>query len=91
MSDVSRPTVIIPRHAVDAVIFDMDGVVTRTATTHAAAWTQLFDAYLADPGLLPPEWRRWCEECGRARGVCDYVAGMTVRFAEREYARHCCP
>ncbi len=51
----------------------------------------LFDAYLADPGLLPPEWRRWCEECGRARGVCDYVAGMTDRFAEREYARHCCP
>jgi alpha,alpha-trehalase len=30
----------------DAVIFDMDGVVTNTAKLHAAAWKQLFDAYL---------------------------------------------
>ncbi|HET7486966.1 MAG TPA: beta-phosphoglucomutase family hydrolase [Acidimicrobiales bacterium] len=32
----------------DAVIFDMDGVVTETATVHAAAWKQLFDGYLAE-------------------------------------------
>jgi trehalose 6-phosphate phosphatase len=31
----------------EAVIFDLDGVVTRTASLHAAAWKQLFDAYLA--------------------------------------------
>ena len=31
---------------IDAVVFDMDGVVTQTATVHAAAWTALFDAYL---------------------------------------------
>ena len=43
----SGPTVIIPRDAVDAVVFDMDGVVTQTAAVHAAAWTALFDAYLA--------------------------------------------
>ena len=30
----------------DAVIFDMDGVVTETAVVHAAAWKKLFDAYL---------------------------------------------
>ena len=30
----------------DAVIFDMDGVVTDTAKVHAAAWKQLFDSYL---------------------------------------------
>ncbi len=30
----------------DAVIFDMDGVVTETATVHAAAWKKLFDEYL---------------------------------------------
>lgn len=29
-----------------AVIFDMDGVVTRTAELHAAAWKALFDEYL---------------------------------------------
>lgn len=32
-----------------AVIFDMDGVVTDTASLHAAAWKDLFDAAVADP------------------------------------------
>ena len=32
----------------DAVIFDLDGVVTQTAAVHAAAWKRLFDAYLAE-------------------------------------------
>lgn len=30
----------------DAAIFDLDGVVTRTARAHAAAWKRLFDEYL---------------------------------------------
>ncbi|MBU2567140.1 trehalose-phosphatase [Patescibacteria group bacterium] len=30
----------------DAVLFDMDGVITDTAKAHAAAWKRLFDAYL---------------------------------------------
>jgi beta-phosphoglucomutase-like phosphatase (HAD superfamily) len=30
----------------DAVLFDMDGVVTDTAVAHAAAWKRLFDDYL---------------------------------------------
>jgi beta-phosphoglucomutase-like phosphatase (HAD superfamily) len=32
----------------DAVIFDMDGVVTDTASVHAAAWKLLFDEVLSD-------------------------------------------
>jgi len=30
----------------DAVIFDLDGVVTKTAVVHAAAWKEMFDEYL---------------------------------------------
>jgi beta-phosphoglucomutase family hydrolase len=30
----------------DAVIFDMDGVITKTALTHAHAWKKMFDEYL---------------------------------------------
>jgi len=30
----------------DAVIFDLDGVVTKTALVHAAAWKEMFDEYL---------------------------------------------
>ncbi len=35
-----------PERPLDAVIFDMDGVVTDTARAHAAAWKQTFDDYL---------------------------------------------
>jgi alpha,alpha-trehalase len=45
---MSEPTVSISRDAIDAIVFDMDGVVTQTATVHAAAWAELFDAYLAE-------------------------------------------
>lgn len=34
----------------DAVIFDLDGVVTKTAEVHAAAWKQMFDDYLEERG-----------------------------------------
>ena len=30
------------------MLFDLDGVITRTATLHAAAWKRLFDEFLAD-------------------------------------------
>jgi beta-phosphoglucomutase family hydrolase len=32
----------------DALVFDLDGVVTRTAAVHAQAWKALFDEFLAD-------------------------------------------
>jgi beta-phosphoglucomutase family hydrolase len=33
---------------VAACLFDMDGVLTRTATVHAAAWKQMFDEFLRE-------------------------------------------
>src|SRR5271155_4142638 len=30
----------------DAVIFDMDGVITKTAVVHSLAWKKMFDEYL---------------------------------------------
>jgi beta-phosphoglucomutase family hydrolase len=32
---------------ITACLFDLDGVLTRTATVHAAAWKQMFDEFLA--------------------------------------------
>ncbi|NTV84205.1 MAG: beta-phosphoglucomutase family hydrolase, partial [Bacteroidales bacterium] len=32
----------------DAVIFDLDGVITRTALVHSAAWKKMFDGYLRE-------------------------------------------
>ncbi|HZR49385.1 MAG TPA: beta-phosphoglucomutase family hydrolase [Streptosporangiaceae bacterium] len=36
---------------VTACLFDMDGVVTQTATLHAAAWKEMFDEFLNQRGL----------------------------------------
>src|SRR3954471_6249622 len=35
-----------------ACLFDLDGVLTQTAKVHAAAWKELFDAYLCDRGSI---------------------------------------
>ena len=45
---MDRTRVTISRGEYDAVIFDLDGVVTQTAAVHAAAWKRLFDAYLEE-------------------------------------------
>lgn len=54
----------------------------------------LFDLFFSEPETLPPEWRARYEETGKplvekrlARVVCDYIAGMTDRYAMREYRR----
>ena len=50
----------------------------------------LFDAYLADPGRLPAEWRSGAGAAGSrqtARLVADYIAGMTDRYAFEAHHR----
>ena len=49
--------------------------------------TRLFETYLQYPNLLPPKYRLRCERFGLERTVCDYIAGMTDRFALDEYKR----
>ena len=47
----------------------------------------LFERYLQHPDDLPPWYRHWTDEVGLPRSICDYMAGMTDRFAEAEYER----
>jgi len=49
--------------------------------------TRLFETYLQYPSLLPPKYRTRVERFGLERTVCDYIAGMTDRFALDEYKR----
>lgn len=44
MTVVTAPLGLPP--AISAGLFDLDGVLTKTAALHAAAWKQLFDGYL---------------------------------------------
>ena len=48
--------------------------------------TELFKLYVSNPKQLPPHVRKREEE-GIYRAVCDYIAGMTDRFALDEYNR----
>lgn len=50
----------------------------------------LFDLFLNEPETLPPDWQSLAlgaDRDGRARVVCDYIAGMTDRYAIREHDR----
>lgn len=40
------PVVTLSHRDYDAVLFDLDGVLTKTARVHAAAWEKLFNAFL---------------------------------------------
>ena len=52
-----------------------------------AALEAMFRGYLARPDLLSEGFRRRAEAAGLERTVGDYLAGMTDRFAWREYQR----
>jgi dGTPase len=47
----------------------------------------LFSAYIDDPELLPPGFRAHINSAAPERIICDYLAGMTDRYAIREYQK----
>jgi dGTPase len=49
--------------------------------------TELFDRYGTKPDALPPEWREQAPSHGYNRYVCDFIAGMTDRYAVAEHRR----
>ena len=68
--------------------------VRRMTSKAARVINGLFEAFINDPHLLPPESLRNVQtltqrkgDMGRARAVADYIAGMTDRFAIKEYDR----
>lgn len=49
---------------------------------------ELFNVFMSDVSLLPDDYQQQsCDEQARARAVSDYIAGMTDRYAIREYQR----
>ncbi len=49
--------------------------------------TDLFNAYLEEPLILPDHVQQWIPERGLERTICDHIAGMTDRYAIDEHAR----
>ncbi|MEK6623029.1 MAG: deoxyguanosinetriphosphate triphosphohydrolase [Planctomycetota bacterium] len=48
---------------------------------------ELFTLFTNNPKQLPTEYQLWVAEAGLHQGVCDYIAGMTDRFAQDEYIK----
>jgi beta-phosphoglucomutase family hydrolase len=77
---------------VTACLFDMDGVVTKTAVVHAAAWKQMFDDYLrkrarrTDEAFVPfdpiGEYDRYVDGKPRDDGVRAFLASRGVKLPE---------
>lgn len=75
-----------------ACLFDLDGVLTRTADLHAAAWKQTFDAFLrqraAPGGGSPPpfdavaDYDAYVDGKPRADGVRSFLASRGIELPE---------
>lgn len=61
--------------------------VTRMQTKADRLLSELFQAYTTEPRQLPESARQRIDAEGLHRAVCDYIAGMTDRFALDEHAK----
>jgi len=61
--------------------------VVRMSTKAERVVNELFTAYQSTPSVLPPNYQALINERGLERVICDYIAGMTDRFATEEYSR----
>ncbi|GAB4363970.1 MAG: hypothetical protein Kow0060_20930 [Methylohalobius crimeensis] len=76
----------------DAVVFDLDGVVTRTAKVHAKAWKTMFDDYLASrtPSFKPfdieTDYRPYVDGKPRYEGVRSFLEsrGIDIPYGDPE-------
>jgi dGTPase len=64
--------------------------VNRTRSQARRILHEMFDLFMNEPDVLPAEWHGRAgaqPDADRARLVCDYIAGMTDRFAIEEHRR----
>ena len=75
----------------EAVLFDLDGVLTATARLHAAAWTRLFDGYLAERAAAeggpfrpfePRDYARYVDGRPRYDGVRAFLASRGITLPD---------
>lgn len=84
----TRPAVTLSARDFDAVLFDLDGVLTDTASIHAVAWKRLFDDFLArwaelhDQPFVPfdahTDYLEHVDGKPRYDGVSDFLAARGV-------------
>jgi beta-phosphoglucomutase family hydrolase len=75
-----------------ACLFDLDGVLTKTATVHAAAWKEMFDGFLRErakqqgedfvPFDSARDYDEYVDGKQRADGVRSFLASRGIELAE---------
>jgi beta-phosphoglucomutase family hydrolase len=83
---------LINRDQYDSVLFDLDGVITDTASLHAACWKQLFDEFLEKRAKLQSEefhpfdivtdYRLHVDGKPRFEGVRDFLKSRGIELPE---------
>ena len=82
----------ITRGRYDAVLLDLDGVITDTASIHAACWKQMFDEYLQQrathrgeafrPFDISTDYRLYVDGKPRFDGVRDFLTSRNIQLPE---------
>ena len=83
---------VITRDQYDAVLLDLDGVITDTASMHATCWKQMFDAYLQKraaasgepfrPFEIATDYRLYVDGKPRFDGVRDFLTSRGIQLPE---------
>lgn len=91
MSETGPGAVGLPQE-IRACLFDLDGVLTKTAKVHAAAWKQMFDAYLQTrseqtgepfvPFDAHDDYDRYVDGLPRYDGVREFLRSRGIELPE---------
>jgi len=89
---IKNPNLVLSRSDYDAAIFDLDGVITKTAKVHSRAWKRLFDEYLEKhaKGDWKPfddeDYRRYVDGKPRYDGIKSFLEsrGIKIPFGSLE-------
>src|SRR5271166_5701931 len=82
----------ISRERYDAILLDLDGVITDTASLHAACWKQMFDEYLQKRSARTGEafhpfdpvvdYRLYVDGKPRFDGVRDFLRSRDIHLSD---------
>ena len=82
----------VTRERYEAVLLDLDGVITDTASIHAACWKQMFDEYLQKRAIergeafrpfdIAADYRLYVDGKPRYDGVRDFLTSRGIRLSE---------
>lgn len=85
-------TLVPPARGILGWLFDLDGVLTDTASLHVSAWKSTFDAFLCslDPPQAPfdpvDDYERYVDGRPRMDGARDFLASRQVALVEGDAA-----